>query len=99
MHYVLQTRIDYNKDRNGADQTTEVQGTYVRRGDALIGAKGLLNKADYEEYDERDENDLSGKWEFGEDVVVHAVSSTGENFNITVRTVPGVHEKHGKKKA
>ncbi|PKS08699.1 hypothetical protein jhhlp_004752 [Lomentospora prolificans] len=99
LHYVLQTQIDYNKDRNGAEQTTEVQGTYVRRADAMIAAKGLLNKSDYEEYDERDENDMTGKWEYGEDVVVHAVSSNGENFDISVRTVPGAHKRHGKKKA
>jgi len=98
LHYVLQTRIDYNRDRNGAVRETQVQGSYVRRGDAMIAAKGLLNKADYDEYAERDEGSGGEKWEYGEDVVVHAVSSVGENFDISVTTTPGAHKRHGKKK-
>lgn len=99
LHYVMQTRIDYNKDRTGAEQETGVEGSYVKRADAMIAAKGLLLKGDFEEYDERDENDGKGEWEFGEDVVVHAVKGDGENFDIAVRTVPGAHKRHGKKKA
>ncbi|CAI4214503.1 unnamed protein product [Parascedosporium putredinis] len=67
-------------------------------GDAMIAAKGLLNKADYDEYAERDEGSGGEKWEYGEDVVVHAVSSVGENFDISVTTTPGAHKRHGKKK-
>lgn len=98
LHYVLQTIIDYNKDRTGAEQTTEVEGTYVKRSDAMIAAKGLLLKSDFEEYDERDEGDTKGAWEFGEDVVVHAVSTNGENHNVAVKTVPGAHKAHAKKR-
>ena len=98
LHYVMQTRIDYNKDRNGAEQETEVEGAYVKRGEAMIAAKGLLLKREFEEYDERDEKDSQGEWEFWEDVVVHAVKGSGENFDISVKTVPGVHQRHGKKK-
>jgi hypothetical protein len=39
---------------------------------------------------------MSGEWPFGEDVVVHAVTQTGENFVVAVRTVPGAHKKHAK---
>ncbi|KAL2108482.1 hypothetical protein VUR80DRAFT_3759 [Thermomyces stellatus] len=98
LHYVMQTRIDYNKDRNGAEQETGVGGTYVKRADAMIAAKGLLLKGDFDEYVEREETDEQGKWEFGEDVVVHAVKGNGENFDVSVRTVPGAHKRHGKKK-
>lgn len=98
LHYVLQTRIDYNKDRTGAEQNTEVEGAYVKREDAMTAAKGLLSKSDFDEYDERDEKDKEGKWEFGEDVVVHAVSSTGQNYIVSVKTVPGAHKAHAKKK-
>lgn len=97
LHYVMQTRIDYNKDRNGAEQETDVEGSYAKRGDAMIAAKGLLLKGDFDEYDERDEKDGKGEWEFGEDVVVHAVKGSGENFDIAVKTIPGAHKKHAKK--
>ncbi|MBE3048134.1 hypothetical protein IMZ48_37640 [Candidatus Bathyarchaeota archaeon] len=99
LHYVLQTHIDYNKDRSGAAQETGVEGAYAKRSDAMIAAKGLLLKREFDEYDEREEGDAKGAWEFGEDVVVHAVKGSGENYDVSVRTVPGAHKMHGRRMA
>lgn len=97
LHYVIQTTIDYHQDRSGGVQTTEIEGVYVHRRDAVKAALQMLSedKSEYAQYDEQTE--LGGEWPFGEDVVVHAVAQTGQNYNIAVRTVPGSHKKHGKK--
>jgi hypothetical protein len=96
-HYVLQTRIDYNKDRTGAAQRTEIEGSYLKRSDAFEAARKCLAKEDFAQYEERESTDTVGKWDYGEDVLVHAVMPNGENFQVAVRTVPGAHKRHGKK--
>ncbi|KAK4151721.1 hypothetical protein C8A00DRAFT_35621 [Chaetomidium leptoderma] len=98
LHYVLQNRTDYNQDKSGAFQTTEIQGCYARREHALAAAKATLqeDRDEYAQYDERDEAESEGEWPFGDEVVVHAVAQTGENFTVAVKTVPGAHKKHGK---
>ncbi|CCC09562.1 hypothetical protein SMACR_03593 [Sordaria macrospora] len=47
--------------------------------------------------EEEDEND-GHQWPFGEDVLVHAVAATGENYCVAVRTAEGARERFGKKK-
>lgn len=98
LHYVLQNRTDYNQDKSGAYQTTEIEGCYVRRADALAAAKAVLqaDREEYAQYDERDDAEEDGEWPFGEDVVVHAVAQTGENYTVAVKTVPGALKKHRK---
>lgn len=98
LHYVLQTKIDYAADRTGAAQEASVEGAYAKRDDAMIAAKGLLLKPEFDEYDEREEGGR-GEWEFGEDTVVHAVRGDGENFDVSVRTVPGAQKKHARRVA
>jgi hypothetical protein len=100
---VLQTKVDYNADRSGEAQATDVEGVYARRADAVAAARRCLvsadvTRGDYAQYDEReDDGKDDGDWPFGENVVVHAVAQTGENYLVAVRTVPGSHEKHSKK--
>lgn len=98
LHYVLLNRTDYNQDKSGAFQTTEILGCYVRRADALAAAKAALqeDKQEYAQYDERDEIEEGSDWPFGEDVLVHAVAQTGENYTVAMKTVPGAHKKHRK---
>jgi hypothetical protein len=98
LHYVLQNRTDYNQDKSGAFQTTEIQGCYLRREHALAAAKTTLqeDREEYAQYDERDDEDSEGEWPFGDEVVVHAVAQTGDNYTVAVKTVPGAHQKHGK---
>ncbi|KAJ9130307.1 hypothetical protein NKR19_g9944 [Coniochaeta hoffmannii] len=96
LHYVIQTRIDYDQDRSGSMQHTEIEGVYVHRADALKAAKDMLgDRQEFAQYDENT-NGEKGEWPFGEDVVVHAVAQTGQNYTIAVRTVPGCHKKHTK---
>lgn len=98
-HYVMENKTDYNQDRSGAYQSTEIEGCYVYRGDAINAAKNLLagDRAEFAQYDERDSTDEEGEWPFGEEVIVHAVANTGENYTVAVRTVPGAHEKFKKR--
>ncbi|KAK4120463.1 hypothetical protein N657DRAFT_154701 [Parathielavia appendiculata] len=89
----------------GSFQTTSIQGCYARRADALAAARAVLQKEDgdretatteYAQYDDRDDAQSEGEWPFGEDVVVHAVAQTGENYTVAVKTAPGAHRKHGR---
>ncbi|EGO55814.1 hypothetical protein NEUTE1DRAFT_86506 [Neurospora tetrasperma FGSC 2508] len=47
--------------------------------------------------EEEEEEEDTQQWPFGEDVLVHAVASTGENYCVAVRTVKGAKERFGKK--
>ncbi|KAM7187705.1 hypothetical protein V8F33_011089 [Rhypophila sp. PSN 637] len=99
LHYVIQNKTDYNQDTNNRNyQSSEIEGCYVHRADAIDAAKALLagDKTEFAQYDERDTNVEGGQWPFGDDVVVHAVAETGENYTVAVRTVPGAHEKYKK---
>ncbi|KAK0724455.1 hypothetical protein B0H67DRAFT_483110 [Lasiosphaeris hirsuta] len=97
LHYVLQTKTDYNQDKSGAFQSTEIEGCFVHRADALKAARSVLGERhEYSQLDERDDVEEKGQWPFGEDVVVHAVAETGENYSVSVRTVPGTHKKYAK---
>lgn len=55
LHYVLQTKVDYNKDRSGAARTTEIEGCYRHRADAIRAARACLaeEREHYAQYDER----------------------------------------------
>lgn len=98
LHYVLQTTINYNNDRIGGIQTTEVEGTYTTRKAAFEAAKIALlegdevTKASFAEYDEKE--DFKGEWPYGDECFVHAVGQTGENFTVSVKAQPHSHGNH-----
>ncbi|KAH6845839.1 hypothetical protein B0I37DRAFT_381231 [Chaetomium sp. MPI-CAGE-AT-0009] len=99
LYYVLQNRTDYTQDQRAAYQMAEIQGCYARREDALAAAREALreDRDEYAQYDERGEDQGEEEsWPFGEEVVVHAVAQTGENYTIAVKTAMEAHEKHGK---
>jgi len=88
MGIVLQTTINYNSDRTGDVQTTEVEGTYTTRKAAFAAAKTVLldeevTKESFAEYDEKDNE--KGEWPYGVECFVHAVGKTGENFLVLVK--------------
>jgi hypothetical protein len=94
---VLQTTIDYNNDRIGGLQNTEVEGTYPIRKDAYAAAHTTLlddevTKDSFAEYDEKEQFD--GEWPYGDEVLVHAVGETGENFYVSVKAQPHSHKEH-----
>lgn len=95
LHYVLQTNVDYNSDRTGSQQWTEILGSFVHRADAWTAAHKTLNRADFAEYNERGDQELIGQWPFDDDVAVHAISETGQNIFISVK-VPPVHDIRGR---
>lgn len=94
---VLQTTIDYNNDRIGGIQSTEVEGTYATRKEAFAAATTALlddevKKEDFAEYDTKDE--FEGEWPYGDECLVHAVGQTGENFKVLVKAQPHSHKLH-----
>jgi hypothetical protein len=94
LHYVMQTTIDYNKDRTGCVQEVQIEGTFIHRDDAYAAARKLLDPLDYADYDTPEE--MAGEWPYGEEVVAHAIAETGQNIIVEVKTVAGAHRKHGK---
>ncbi|GJN70036.1 hypothetical protein PLICBS_004088 [Purpureocillium lilacinum] len=94
LHYVLQTIIDYNVDRSGAAQTAEIEGSYVHRADAWAAARQCLDKTQFAEYDSRGEQEFLEEWPFDDDVAVHAVAETGQNYFIAVKTPPHADGGH-----
>ncbi|KAM0254972.1 hypothetical protein ACHAQJ_006200 [Trichoderma viride] len=88
LHYVLQITVDYNADRSGSLQTTEIEGTYIHRADAWTAAHKCLDPTQFAEYDRRGDPQFIEEWPFGEDVAVHAVSETGQNYFIAVKRPP-----------
>jgi hypothetical protein len=88
LHYVLQTAIDFNTDRTGSVRKSELEGTYLHRADAWLAAYKCLDKKQMAQYDSRENPALAGQWPFGEDVAVHAVSETGQNFYVSVKIPP-----------
>lgn len=86
LYHVLQTIIDYDKDRSGFQRKSIVEGSYadleVARSQAL---KVLLDESvtkdsfvDYNEYADGSEGP------FGRNVVVHAVKEGGQNILVSV---------------
>ncbi|KAK4075259.1 hypothetical protein Purlil1_12689 [Purpureocillium lilacinum] len=102
LHYVLQTTIDYNADRSGSAQAADIEGAYVHRADAWTAAHRCLLAGDedeegarsrFAEYDSRGDPGFIGEWPFEEDMAVHAVAETGQNFTVAVKTPPHVEMK------
>jgi len=86
LFHTLQTTIHYNFDRSGGKRETSLEGSFRGYEEAKEKAlKCLLDedvtKKDFAEYDE-----FSGQddWEYGEDVLVHAVAVGGENYLVSV---------------
>jgi hypothetical protein len=96
---VIQQTLNYNKDPTGSSQATEVVGTYPTREAARKAARTALldsevTKETFAEYDEFDDARDVNEWPYGEDVLVHAVAETGENFNVAVKAQPHSHQHH-----
>lgn len=89
LFYVLQRTIHYDQDRSGARQTVSIEGVFRNRQEAVEAAKKTLVDEDipvseYEEYDVCGGEGKELDWSYGENVVVHAVGKTGQNFEVSV---------------
>jgi hypothetical protein len=91
LYYVLQTQIDYYTDRTGGIQRTDIEGVYISLEEAEKAAYEVLldesegvTKETYAEYERADEFG-EGDWPYGEDELVHAVGTGGENFKVEVK--------------
>jgi Fe-S cluster assembly iron-binding protein IscA len=94
LHYIVQTTIDYNKDRTGCEQEMQIEGTFVHRSRALAAAQKLLDPLDYVDYETPEK--MADEWPFAEEVVAHAVAETGQNITIAVTTASDSHLRHEK---
>lgn len=83
LHYVLHTTI--NTDHTATVQTTKIEGTYVHRADAWSAAHKCLNRPQYIKYSDQSDADVWGHWPYGKEVVIHAVSTNGENHYVAVK--------------
>jgi hypothetical protein len=90
LNYVVQVVVDHNQDSFGSVPRAHVNGSYVHRADALLAARNCLDPAEFAEYDMQDDPDVVDQWPFGEDVVVHAISKTGQIQCVAVKRVPWV---------
>jgi hypothetical protein len=88
LHYVVQVFTDQKQDSFGSAQIAHIDGSYVHRADALAAARRCLDPTQFVEYDMQDDPDVVDHWPFGEDVVVHAVSNTGQVQYVAVKRVP-----------
>jgi hypothetical protein len=76
-----------------------VEGTYPTCEAARTAARTApldseVAKESFAEYDEFDDARDVSEWPYGEDVLVHAVAETGENFNVAVKAQPHSHQHH-----
>jgi hypothetical protein len=98
LHYVIQTILDYDTDRSGGRQQTEIIGVYLHRADAWAAAHMSLKPEDFVEYDRRGDAEFVEQWPFGENVAVHAIGEWGLNSLVAVTTPPQHKQdikKHG----
>jgi hypothetical protein len=87
LHHVLQQTINYNDDRTGAKQETEIEGTFLKRADARAEAiRTLLDDQPQEYYAKYEVRKEGEEWDWGEDAWAHAVGPDGENFTVYVLT-------------
>jgi hypothetical protein len=82
----VQTTVFYDKDRSGGCRETTIEGSWTDKDKAYESAKEILldediSRADFAVYDVRKGDE---EWEYGEDVLVHAVGSNGENIFVAV---------------
>jgi hypothetical protein len=86
LYHVLQTVIDYDVDRSGAQRFSFVQGSFTSVEQAREYALSVLLDADMskEDFVEYDEYSDSTEGLFGPDVVVHAVKEGGQNVLVSV---------------
>jgi hypothetical protein len=101
LHYVLQTITNYNVPHASS---VEIEGAYAKRADALAGAKeclvdGSTRKEDFVQYDERADIGIPQDWPFGEDVIIHAIATTGENYRVSLEKPLQTYERHRERKA
>jgi len=86
LYYVVQSKINYALDRSGANRSSIIEGVYASEADAIEAARSMLldddvKKEDFAEYDEFAGQD---DWPFGENVVIHAIGNSGENYTLAV---------------
>ncbi|KFY56206.1 hypothetical protein V496_06761 [Pseudogymnoascus sp. VKM F-4515 (FW-2607)] len=89
LYYVVQTNVNYANGDEGQDRDVTIEGIFTAYDKALTSAHSVLlseengiTKKSFAEYDEA--GDKEGDCGFGENVVVHAVGISGENYLISV---------------
>jgi hypothetical protein len=89
LYHVVQTNVLYTEDDTGEARETIVEGSFKTYEEArkfaseiLLAPEDGVTKESFEQYDEAAPNEKDCG--FGENVVVHAVGSNGENILVSV---------------
>jgi len=89
LYHVLQTTVDYEKDASGGARKTSIEATFREYKAAVAAAREILLNPDdgitaesFAEYDVIPEGEKD--WEYGTNVIVHAVGSNGHNVLVSV---------------
>uniref|UniRef100_A0A8H7K7Y9 Uncharacterized protein n=1 Tax=Bionectria ochroleuca TaxID=29856 RepID=A0A8H7K7Y9_BIOOC len=99
LHFIIQTQINYSANRA---VSSEIQGAHLKRNDALEAAIWCLlegsadSKIDCAQFEVNQDLEPKEDWPIGEDVLIHAVTHTGENRLISLITPPSVYRKLSK---
>ena len=89
LYHVMQTGVSYNDAEHGHERAHNIRGSFLSYEDAsqharqvLLDAKTGVSRDSYAQYDEAEpgEKDCG----YGENVLVHAVGTDGENILISV---------------
>ncbi|KAI1618782.1 hypothetical protein EDD36DRAFT_42004 [Exophiala viscosa] len=89
LYHVVQTNVLYSEDDTGEARETNVEGSFMTYEEArkfaskvLLAPEDGVTKESFEQYDEAGPNEKDCG--FGDNVVVHAVGSNGENILVSV---------------
>jgi hypothetical protein len=89
LYHILQTTIFYDKDPSGTLRENNIVGTFKTYDEAreaarfmLINEEDGITKESWAEYDELLPDEKT--WEWGDDVIVHAVGYNGENVLVSI---------------
>jgi hypothetical protein len=89
LFHVVQTVVHYGRDSSGESRDTSVKGSFTEEARArevaheiLVWIEEGIDKNTYSQYEEAGEGEADCG--YGENVVVHAVGSEGENYLVSV---------------
>lgn len=71
----------------------------MHQSGAIRAVRNLISGkwCDFAQHHKQGIEEEKGEWSIGEDVIVHAIAQTAENYIVAVRTVSGWLKKHAEK--
>ncbi|KAK8142571.1 hypothetical protein G3M48_008552 [Beauveria asiatica] len=91
LYYVLHTTADYTVGCLGSAQITRVIGSYGYRAEAQAAARKCLDPQQFFEYSIKEDEATMEQWPFDQDVIIFALTDTGQAHYVAVKTLPWVN--------